>query len=141
RPSSFDNVVPVSSVATPAGSGYLWPTDAKIITQYYTWQHNGLDIASRVGTRIYATKAGTITVSQCGWNTGYGCYIKIDHGNGLTSLYGHNSQLLVNVGDYVTQGQNIALMGSTGNSSGSHVHFEIRVNNNNVNPLSYVRKP
>ncbi|EKE06651.1 MAG: lipoprotein precursor [uncultured bacterium] len=141
RPSSFNDVVPISSVATPAGSGYLWPSDAKTITQYFGLTHNALDIAAPIGTRIYATKEGTIITSQCGWNGGYGCYIKIDHGNGVISLYGHNSKLLVNVGDYVTQGQNIALMGSTGNSSGPHVHFEIRVNNRNVNPLSYVRKP
>ncbi|PIY93658.1 MAG: hypothetical protein COY69_00520 [Candidatus Magasanikbacteria bacterium CG_4_10_14_0_8_um_filter_32_14] len=141
RPSSFNKVVPVSSVLAPAGSGYLWPTDAKIITQYFGLTHNALDIAAPIGTRIYATKAGTVIISQCGWNGGYGCYIKIDHGNGIISLYGHNSKLLVNVGDYVVQGQNISLMGSTGHSSGPHTHFEIRVNGKNVNPLSYVRKP
>ncbi|PIR78237.1 MAG: hypothetical protein COU28_02705 [Candidatus Magasanikbacteria bacterium CG10_big_fil_rev_8_21_14_0_10_36_16] len=142
RPSSFNNVVPVSSVATPAGSGYLWPTDARIITQYFGLTHNALDISGGgSGTRVYATKAGKVITSQCGWNGGYGCYIKIDHGNGVVSLYGHSSKLLVNVGDYVTQGQNIMLMGSTGHSTGPHVHFEILVNGKNVNPLSYVRKP
>lgn len=141
RPSSFNKVVPVSSVLAPAGSGYLWPTDAKIITQYFGLTHNALDIAAPIGTRIYAIKAGTVITAQCGWNGGYGCYIKIDHGNGIISLYGHNSKLLVNVGDYVTQGQNISIMGSTGHSTGPHVHFEIRVNGKNVNPLSYVRKP
>jgi len=141
RPSSFDNVVPVSSPETPAGSGYLWPTDARIITQYFGLTHNAIDIAGPIGTRIYATKAGKVITSQCGYNGGYGCYVKIDHGNGVISLYGHASKLLVNLGDYVTQGQNIMLMGSTGRSTGPHVHFEIRVNGRTQNPLSYVRKP
>lgn len=142
RPSSFNNVVPVSSVLAPAGSGYLWPSDARVITQYFGLTHNALDISGGgIGTRVYATKAGTVITSQCGWNGGYGCYIKIDHGNGVVSLYGHASKLLVNAGDYVTQGQNIMLMGSTGHSTGPHVHFEILVNGKNVNPLSYVRKP
>jgi len=141
RPASYNNVVALpSSVEAPAGSGYLWPTAAKIVTQYYGLKHTGLDVAGPIGTAIYATKAGTVITSQCGYNGGYGCYIKIDHGNGVVSLYGHNSKLFVEVGDYVTQGQTIALMGSTGRSTGPHTHFEIRVNGKFVNPLSYVRK-
>ena len=141
RPSAINKVAaPIPTVTAPAGSGYIWPSSATIITQYYHWRHNGLDIAGKVGNSVYATRAGTVKVSQCGWNGGYGCWIKIDHGDGLESRYGHNSELLVSVGDYVEQGQLIAYMGSTGNSTGPHVHFEIRVNGSNVNPLSYVRK-
>lgn len=130
---------PPPSIAAPAGSGYLWPTSVRHITQYFGWRHTGLDIGGPVGTGLYATKAGTVIRSQCGWNGGYGCYIIIDHGNGITTLYGHASKLYVSVGEYVSQGQTIALMGSTGRSTGSHLHFEIRVNGVRQNPLRYIR--
>lgn len=130
---------PPPSVEAPAGSGFLWPTAARTITQYSNWRHVALDIAGPIGTATYATKEGTVIKSQCGWNGGYGCYIIIDHGGGVQSLYGHHSELLVAVGDEVTQGQTIGLMGSTGRSSGPHVHFEIRVNGAQQNPLRYVR--
>jgi murein DD-endopeptidase MepM/ murein hydrolase activator NlpD len=109
------------------------------ITQYFGWRHTGLDIAGKLGTPIYATRAGKVIKSQCGWNGGYGCYIIIDHGGGVISLYGHNSQLFVSVGDKVVQGQNISVEGSTGRSTGPHLHFEIRVNGVHQNPLKYIR--
>lgn len=130
---------PLPSIESPAGSGYVWPTSMRRVTQYFSWRHTGVDIAGPIGTPIYTTRAGEVIKSQCGWNGGYGCYIIIDHGNGIYSLYGHNSQLFVSVGDYVEQGQNISLMGSTGRSTGPHCHFEIRVNNARVNPLRYIR--
>lgn len=130
---------PPPSVAAPAGSGYLWPTTVRRITQYFGWRHTGLDIGGPVGTAIYASKSGTITRSQCGWNGGYGCYIIIDHGGGMQTLYGHNSRLYAKVGEQVLQGQTIALMGSTGRSTGPHVHFEVRINGRRVNPLKYVK--
>ena len=130
---------PPPSVAAPAGSGYLWPTTVRRITQYFGWRHTGVDIAGPIGTPIYASRTGTVIRSQCGWNGGYGCYIIIDHGGGLTTLYGHNSRLYAKVGEAVTQGQTIALMGSTGRSTGPHVHFEVRVNGRRVNPLKYVK--
>lgn len=128
-----------SSKEESTKTGYIWPTAVKRISQYYSWRHTGLDIAGPVGTPIYATKSGKIIKSQCGWNGGYGCYIIIDHGNGVQSLYGHNSQLFVSLGEQVEQGQNIALMGSTGRSTGPHLHFEIRVNGKRANGLQYVR--
>lgn len=141
RPTQFNNVVaPKPSVSVPAGTNYLWPTSATIITQYYGWRHGGLDIAGPVGTPLYATKAGTVAASACGWNWGYGCYVKLDHGGGVTSIYAHASQLYVSVGEYVSQGQAIAAMGSTGNSSGPHIHFEIQINGRRQNPLAYIRK-
>jgi len=140
RPQVFDQVSPPPSAQVPAGVGYIWPTAASIITQYYGWRHGGLDIAGPVGTAIYATRAGTVMVSQCGWNWGFGCYVQIDHGGGVQTLYAHASQLFVSVGDTVSQGQTIAAMGSTGNSSGPHLHFEIRVNGTRQNPLSYIRR-
>jgi len=88
---------------------------------------NAVDIASPCGTPIYAAAAGKIIVSDgIGWNNGYGKYIEIQHSNGVKTLYGHSSQLLVNVGDEVGQGQLIMLMGTTGRSTGCHVHFEVR---------------
>ena len=139
--SSFRQIsAPPPSVDAPAGAGYLWPTAARIITQYYGWRHTGLDIATnKPGTPNYAAKAGTVIKSQCGWNGGYGCYVIIDHGNGVQTLYGHHSQLNVAVGDHVVQGQVIGIMGNTGKSTGPHLHFEIRVNGVKQNPLKYIR--
>jgi len=90
--------------------------------------YNGIDIAAPVGTPIYAAAEGTVIVSafNSGWHGGYGNFIIIAHPNGTQTVYAHLSKNIVHAGDYVKQGQNIALMGSTGNSTGSHVHFEIR---------------
>jgi murein DD-endopeptidase MepM/ murein hydrolase activator NlpD len=80
--------------------------------------------------------------SQCGWNSGYGCVIIIDHGGGIKTLYGHNSRLLVNVGDHVEAGQTIGLMGNTGNvrgRTGIHLHFEVWVNGVRTNPFKFVK--
>ncbi len=130
---------PPPSISAPAGSGYLWPAGVRTITQYYGWRHTGLDIAGPVGTPIYAARAGTVIKSQDGWNGGYGNYIIIDHGGGISSLYGHNSQRYVELGEHVEQGETIAAMGSTGRSTGPHVHFEVRINNRHTNPLQYIR--
>ncbi len=135
-------VVPPSSQSTPSLSGFVWPTSARVITQYYGLRHHALDIAGPWQSAIYATKSGVVVTSQCGWNSGYGCYIIIDHGDGVKSLYGHNSKLLVSVGDLVDGGQTIALMGNTGKVrgvTGIHSHFEIIVNGARVNPLRYVK--
>lgn len=138
--SSFSSVAaPPPSITAPAGSRYIWPTSVRRITQYYGWRHTGLDIAGPTGTPIYASRAGSVIRSQCGWNGGYGCYIIIDHGGGVTTLYGHNSKLYVDVGEDVEQGQSIAAMGSTGRSTGPHVHFEVRVGSARNNPLQYIR--
>ncbi|MFH1286192.1 MAG: peptidoglycan DD-metalloendopeptidase family protein [Candidatus Magasanikbacteria bacterium] len=130
---------PPPSPAAPAGSGWLWPTSARIITQYYGWRHTGLDIAGPVGTPLYASKAGTVIKSQCGWNGGYGCYVILDHGGGFQSVYAHASVLRVSAGQSVAQGQVVADMGSTGRSTGSHIHFEIRAGGKRNNPLQYIR--
>jgi LysM repeat protein len=138
----YTGSAPASSAQTPTISGYVWPSSAKMITQYFGWRHYGLDIAGPKNSAIYAARSGKVAVSQCGWNSGYGCYIIIDHGNGIRTLYGHNNQLLVNVGDQVTTGQTISLMGNTGKVygvTGIHLHFEIQVNGTKVNPLKYVK--
>ena len=133
------SIVPPPSSAASAGSGFLWPAAVRTITQYFGLRHNGLDIAGDIGTAIFATKSGTVITSQCGYNFGYGCFIIIDHGDGLTTLYGHMSHRIAEVGEQVERGQTIGLIGTTGNSTGPHVHFEVRVGGVRKNPLRYVR--
>jgi murein DD-endopeptidase MepM/ murein hydrolase activator NlpD len=135
-------VTPPSSSQAPSTKGFVWPSAAKTITQYFSWRHHGLDVAGPKNSANYAAKAGTVEVSQCGWNSGYGCYIIINHGGGVKTLYGHNNKLLVKVGDYVSAGQTIGLMGNTGKVygvTGIHLHFEVIVNGVRKNPLLYVR--
>ena len=87
---------------------------------------NGVDIANKTGTPIYAAAEGIVTVADnAGWNGGFGKYVKISHPNGTETLYAHNSKLLATVGQQVSRGQQIALMGSTGRSTGPHLHFEV----------------
>jgi len=126
--------------------GLIWPASGPI-TQCYGYTsfsynyannfHTGLDIDGETGDKIFSSKSGIVVDS--GWSSGgYGIYVVIDHGNGLTTLYGHLSKTLVKNGDSVSQGQNIGLMGSTGFSTGSHLHFEVRINNSHVNPSVYL---
>lgn len=98
--------------------------------------HTGIDIGASYGTSILAANKGTVIVA--GWNDAYGNYIIIDHGGGITTLYGHSSKLLVSAGQTVNKGDVIAKVGSTGYSTGPHLHFEVRKNGTPVNPLSYV---
>lgn len=121
-----------------AGQGMVWPTTVRHITQYFRLRHPGLDIAGPSSTPVYASDEGTVVTS--GWNRGgYGYMILIDHGNGLMTRYGHNSQLFVSAGEHVFKGQTIALVGSTGRSTGPHLHFEVVAGGVRVNPFLYVR--
>ena len=99
--------------------------------------HGGMDLAVPTGTPVRAALPGTVTVSTYNQG-GYGYYIMIDHGNGLATLYGHCSQLIARVGRTVEAGDVIALSGSTGRSTGPHLHFEVRVNGERTNPRSYL---
>jgi len=99
--------------------------------------HSGMDLAVPTGTSVRAALSGTVTVSTYNQG-GYGYYVMIDHGNGLSTLYGHNSQLLARVGQTVEAGDVIALSGSTGRSTGPHLHFEVRINGERTNPRSYL---
>ena len=99
--------------------------------------HRGIDIATAYGTDIIAGEAGQVIVAK--YNRSYGRYVVIDHGNGYTTLYAHNSQLLVSAGQTVSRGQVIAKAGSTGNSTGPHCHFEVSYNGNLQNPLNYLK--
>lgn len=123
-PGATDPLLPVKGVVT---SNYGWrhdPIDGGIR------HHNGVDIAVPIGTRVKAIAAGT--VKESGSHGGYGNLVSIDHGNGMVSLYGHNSQLEVRAGEQVQAGQTVALSGSTGRSTGPHLHFELWRNGVNV---------
>jgi len=116
---------------------FFWPSVGGYrITQYFTWRHHGIDIAVPHGTSVFASEAGTVASS--GWIRGYGYQVTIDHGNGLKTRYAHNSKLLVVKGQQVSRAQEIALVGSTGRSTGPHIHFEVFANGTRVNPYQYL---
>lgn len=137
-----------SKTTVYTGNGkFTWPVPASSrISSEYGYRtspisgkrefHNGLDIPAPYGSAIVATEAGTVTYS--GWMNGYGYTIIIDHGSGITSLYGHNSSLVVKKGQKVSRGQTIAKCGSTGWSTGNHCHFTISKGGSAVNPHNYV---
>ncbi|MFH1112156.1 MAG: peptidoglycan DD-metalloendopeptidase family protein [Patescibacteria group bacterium] len=121
-----------------AGTKLMWPAATRRISQYFSWRHGGIDLANSTGTPIYAAEEGV--VQAAGWNRGgYGYYVTIDHGQGLRTLYGHASKLLVSAGERVARGQLIALIGSTGRSTGPHLHFEVIIQGRRANPLTYIR--
>jgi len=128
---------PAVVAASAEGGKMLWPTEGQRITQYYSWRHTGLDIANKTGTPLYAAETGTVEFS--GWNSGYGYNIIIDHGAGKKTRYAHASKLYVKAGDVVTRGETIAEMGSTGWSTGPHLHFEVIINGAKQNPLNYIK--
>ena len=100
--------------------------------------HPGIDLAGSYGTPIYATADGT--VERAGWNSGgYGNLVEIDHGRGITTRYGHMSAILVHAGDHVSRGQQIGRMGSTGRSTGNHLHYEVRIDGRAVNPIPFMK--
>ncbi|MCS6906521.1 MAG: peptidoglycan DD-metalloendopeptidase family protein [Anaerolineales bacterium] len=126
----------------PIGStAFIWPTGQHWLSGNDYWSgHLGIDIAAAEGAPVWAADAGTVTMAQGGWNYGYGNVIMIDHGNGYVTLYAHLSQINVVVCQGVSAGQLIGLAGNTGNSFGSHLHFEVRLNGGFVNPW-YVLPP
>ena len=111
---------------------FAWPTTGQITSPGSTSFHSGTDIANAAGTPLYAAASGTVTFS--GVKGTYGNLVKVDHGNGFVTYYAHCSQLLASQGDWVEQGQTIALMGSTGRSTGPHCHFEIRWQDEPIDP-------
>lgn len=116
----------------------LWPTSGHVITQYYGWNHTGVDIDGDYSSPLYAAADGV--VETAGWNSGgYGLQIIINHPNGMKTRYAHSSKLFVKVGDQVKKGQVIAMMGTTGRSTGTHLHFEVYASGKRTNPLSYIR--
>ncbi|WP_309662610.1 M23 family metallopeptidase [Sphingomonas sp.] len=100
--------------------------------------HPGIDLAGPMGTPVYATADGT--VMRAGWNSGgYGNLVELDHGRGIATRYGHMSAILVNPGDHITRGQQIGRMGSTGRSTGCHLHYEVRIDGRPVNPVPFMK--
>ena len=121
-----------------ASTQLLWPTSGRVITQYYGWRHTGLDIDGTLSSPLYAAQDGVVEVS--GWNSGgYGLQVLIRHPNGMKTRYAHASKLYVTAGQQVKRGQVIAMMGNTGRSTGSHLHFEVYVGGVRRNRLSYIR--
>jgi murein DD-endopeptidase MepM/ murein hydrolase activator NlpD len=121
-----------------ASGAFVWPTAGRI-SQTFRWYHRAVDIANKAGTAILAADAGKIITA--GWpdNTGYGNRVIIDHGNGFITVYGHLSKVSVAGGQTVKRGDMIGLMGSTGLSTGPHLHFEIRANGKTQDPLGYLK--
>lgn len=130
---------PGSRSGAVSASGLIWPVSGPVTSEFgprWGRLHEGIDIAGVTGTNIVAAKAGVVTFA--GWLGGYGRTLIIDHGGGLQTLYGHNSALLVDEGHRVERGQVIARLGNTGLSTGPHLHFEVRVNGEPVNPRRYL---
>jgi murein DD-endopeptidase MepM/ murein hydrolase activator NlpD len=128
-----------SSTGAVSSAGLIWPVNGPVTSGFgMRWgrMHTGIDIAVPTGTPVHASASGTVVYA--GWMSGYGYLVAIDHGNGLATAYAHNSSLLVAVGQHVAQGDTISLSGSTGHSTGPHVHFEVRVNGVPVDPLLYL---
>ncbi len=121
----------------PGGASFSWPTQG-ILTQYFSWYHPGDDIANRSQPPVSAADGGTVTYA--GWDsTGYGNRVDINHGNGYVTRYAHLSNIYIVYGQTVSRGQVIGQMGSTGRSTGPHLHFEIHYNGLPVNPLSILQ--
>ena len=133
---------PPGSTRGASASGFIWPSAARVITQYFSWRHQGLNVAGPYLSANYAAKAGTVELAQCGWNSGFGCTVLINHGGGVKTRYSHNAKNLVTPGQYVEAGQTIALMGNTGKvrgRTGIHLDFRLYINGAQVNPLGYIR--
>lgn len=125
---------------TAAYGIFKMPTNGMITSRFGPRNggfHRGVDIANKIGTSVKAADGGKVIFS--GWSGNYGKIVKIDHGNGYITYYAHNNKLMVKTGDLVYRGQKIAEMGVTGRVTGSHLHFEILKNGNNVNPLNYIK--
>lgn len=148
-PPTPDNPDPQPVVYPSDGESFLFPLDRsgyQCVTSSYGYRvhpitgnytmHNGVDLAAYQGTAIYATKSGYVTTAT--YNYAYGYYVTINHMDGFSSLYGHMTHFIVNEGDFVTQGQTIGYVGSTGYSTGPHLHFTIYYNGDTVNPMNYI---
>ena len=128
-----------ASDTTPSSQGLIWPVNGPVTSPFgYRWGrlHAGIDIGVPYGTPIHAAAAGTVVLA--GWTGGYGNYTCIDHGGGMATCYAHQSSYAVSSGAQVSQGQVIGYVGNTGHSFGAHLHFEVRINGNPVDPLGYL---
>ena len=142
----FTQPAPTTSSGNPSatapgtsssGGRMVWPTDLRVITQYYGWRHTGVDIDCHFTHNNYAADAGIVQFS--GWKGGYGLTVEVNHGNGLVTRYGHHAKIYVSNGQSVSKGQALGLCGTTGQSTGTHLHFEVISGGRFRNPLEYVR--
>jgi|tagenome__1003787_1003787.scaffolds.fasta_scaffold20912018_1 murein DD-endopeptidase MepM/ murein hydrolase activator NlpD len=125
--------------SAPSSSGLIWPASGGVTSPFgFRWgrMHEGIDIGATYGSAIHAAASGTVI--YCGWESGYGNLTVIDHGGNLATAYGHQSSIAVACGQHVSQGQVIGYVGSTGHSTGPHLHFEVRINGAPVDPLGYL---
>ena len=134
--------------STPyTGGAMTWPTPScRVITSYYGWRlhpvlkyeklHTGVDIGAQYGAKIVAAKSGTVVTAT--YNNAYGNYVTINHGGGVATLYAHQSSMAVSAGQYVNEGDVIGYVGSTGYSTGPHLHFEVIINGATTDPLGYI---
>ena len=137
----FPGVASYASDSAPHTTPSIWPAAGYVSSPYGlrfggTEFHQGIDIAADMGTPIVATADGIVTAA--GWNGGYGNMVDVNHGGGIVTRYGHASALAVTVGQQVRRGEVIAYVGSTGRSTGPHVHYEVRVDGQPVNPAGYL---
>lgn len=133
------------NTANLATTPSIWPTSGEVSSRF-GWRnspwgdgqelHPGIDIANSMGMPIFATADGEVVLS--GWSGGYGNIVQINHGKGIETIYGHNARVIVNAGQAVKKGQVIAYLGSTGRSTGPHLHYEIRVNGTPVDPIRFL---
>ena len=129
----------VGSTGGVSASGFIWPVSGPVTSPFgWRWgrMHEGIDIGAPSGTPIAAAASGIVIYA--GWMSGYGNLVVIDHGGGLATAYGHQSSIAVSAGQHVTQGQVIGYVGCTGHCFGPHLHFEVRVNGQPVDPLGYL---
>jgi murein DD-endopeptidase MepM/ murein hydrolase activator NlpD len=128
-----------AQTSTPSSAGLIWPVSGPVTSPFgWRWgrMHEGIDIGVGYGTPIAAAASGTVI--YCGWESGYGNLVVIDHGGNLATAYGHQSSIAVSCGQQVGQGQTIGYVGCTGHCFGPHLHFEVRINGNPVDPLGYL---
>jgi murein DD-endopeptidase MepM/ murein hydrolase activator NlpD len=139
RSAQSSSVVVPGPTGAASAAGFVWPVHG-VLTSGFGWRwgrmHEGIDLAVPNGTPVVAAAAGTVIVA--GWMGGYGNLVVVDHGGGISTAYGHNTSVTVGVGQQVAQGQLIAYSGSTGHSTGPHVHFEVRINGGAVDPMGYL---
>jgi murein DD-endopeptidase MepM/ murein hydrolase activator NlpD len=125
--------------SSPSSHGLIWPVNGPVTSPFgMRWGrlHTGIDIGVPSGTPIHAAASGTVV--YCGWMSGYGNLVAIDHGGGLSTAYAHQSQIAVGCGAHVSQGEVIGYVGCTGHCFGPHLHFEVRINGQPVDPLGYL---
>ena len=139
QPQSITKGTQGPAFSAPGGGNFQWPTTTSGISTYFAWWHPGIDLPNRSAPPVVASDGGVVTVA--GWpdNYGYGNRVIVDHGNGYSTLYAHLSNVYVSAGQRVSRGQTIGQMGSTGRSTGTHLHFELRYKGIAVNPLAILK--